>query len=477
MFLKVDPISLFPFKYEDYYAIKYSEDNDLICTPSKNILKDNKNVIEKIIYEIQKFDLIQIDEESNSIDLSSVNEISLYSLVSFKIDSLVNPNQEEKFYLINEIVKRYIGIDPFINSFLFNNIINSKDQVEKEKEFNLIQVDKFNQNLENLFLSFPENVSNEEDNFKINNDQMTFLVDLIWNVFLELSVELKILFIKVLNLYSSPILGLVICSKNIPIQSIAREFSKTKIFKSNVQILFNKEINQSVYKNSKLLNNAEDIGNDIYNQSKSYFFKCFLSDMEVFNQYKELFIDELPEELLQEESITLEYKTSFRRPYPDYPEGIKNKNGQIVFQLGKAFFKSKKEINTFIETQSLKSIVAFLNSKGGTLVIGVNEKDNQKKLIGIENDDFVSQDQYIRDICQRIINRIGKEFLSNYLDINIKTIEGKMICFIKCQPYIPKENQIPAFLDDKLYIRTGPRTDEISPGKEVARFISERILK
>ena len=199
--------------------------------------------------------------------------------------------------------------------------------------------------------------------------------------------------------------------------------------------------------------------------------------MEVFNQYKELFIDELPEELLQEESITLEYKTSFRRPYPDYPEGIKNKNGQIVFQLGKAFFKSKKEINTFIETQSLKSIVAFLNSKGGTLVIGVNEKDNQKKLIGIENDDFVSQDQYIRDICQRIINRIGKEFLSKYLDINIKTIEGKMICFIKCQPYIPKENQIPAFLDDKLYIRTGPRTDEISPGKEVARFISERILK
>ena len=100
MFLKVDPISLFPFKYEDYYAIKYSKDNDLICTPSKNILKDNKNVIEKIIYEIQKFDLIQIDEESNSIDLSSVNEISLYGLVSFKIDSLVNPNQEEKFYLM-----------------------------------------------------------------------------------------------------------------------------------------------------------------------------------------------------------------------------------------------------------------------------------------------------------------------------------------------------------------------------------------
>ena len=41
-----------------------------------------------------------------------------------------------------------------------------------------------------------------------------------------------------------------------------------------------------------------------------------------------------------------------------------------------------RKINTFIETQSLKSIVAFLNSKGGTLVIGVNEKDNQKKLIG-----------------------------------------------------------------------------------------------
>ena len=100
MFLKVDPISLFPFKYEDYYAIKYSEDNDLICTPSKNILKDNKNVIEKIIYEIQKFDLIQIDEESNSIDLSSVNEISLYSLVSFKIDSLIKSDTSPEYNII-----------------------------------------------------------------------------------------------------------------------------------------------------------------------------------------------------------------------------------------------------------------------------------------------------------------------------------------------------------------------------------------
>lgn len=176
-----------------------------------------------------------------------------------------------------------------------------------------------------------------------------------------------------------------------------------------------------------------------------------------------------------EESITHEYKASFRTPYPDYPDAEVDKNGQTIYKLGNKILKSKKEVAEFLEEQCLKTIVAFLNTKGGTLVIGMHEKDNEKKKVGIDREGFESHDAYERHISQQITNRIGKKFHGDFITIETRTIDNTSYCLIACAEYIPAENQIPAHLDEeKCFRRTGPRTDEIKSGVELATFVVER---
>ena len=51
--------------------------------------------------------------------------------------------------------------------------------------------------------------------------------------------------------------------------------------------------------------------------------------------------------------------------------------------------------------------MSFLNTTGGHLVIGI---DDNKKLIGIEIDQFASIDEWIRFITDKISSQIGKSF-------------------------------------------------------------------
>ena len=102
--------------------------------------------------------------------------------------------------------------------------------------------------------------------------------------------------------------------------------------------------------------------------------------------------------------------------------------------------------------------------------------NNFKEIVGINRDHYENDDKYERHICQQISNRIGNKFLSDYINIRIEVIEGKSICLIECLPFIPKVNQVPALLDDeRCYRRTGPRTDEIKTGRDLATFVSERV--
>ena len=182
-----------------------------------------------------------------------------------------------------------------------------------------------------------------------------------------------------------------------------------------------------------------------------------------------------PKELTLEESLTHEYKSSFRTPYPDYPDTQVDDNGQIFYKLGTNKFKSKNEVHKFLETQCLKTIVAFLNTNGGTLVVGVQEKDNHKTNVGIGREKFKSNEEYERHISQQITNRIGKKFHGDFITIETRPVDDISYCLITCKKYIPSENQIPAHLDkEKCFRRTGPRTDEIK-GAEAATFAVERL--
>ena len=65
----------------------------------------------------------------------------------------------------------------------------------------------------------------------------------------------------------------------------------------------------------------------------------------------------------------------------------------------------KNQIHKHLEFNVLKTIAAFLNTKGGTLVIGVTD---EKKVVGIEREGFDSLDSYSRHLVQIINNKFSK---------------------------------------------------------------------
>jgi len=162
--------------------------------------------------------------------------------------------------------------------------------------------------------------------------------------------------------------------------------------------------------------------------------------------------------LIAEESKIHEFKSSMRKPYPDYP--IKKIiDGNSSYEIGKQKFSSIKQIHKYFEAIILKTIAAFLNTSGGTLVIGVEEKDRVKKIVGIEREGFESNDHYDLHLTQIIQNAFGPVITSQNITTEIINTEGHSVAIVKCDKY----NGKPVDLEGRFYIRTGPKTNELSP--------------
>ena len=105
----------------------------------------------------------------------------------------------------------------------------------------------------------------------------------------------------------------------------------------------------------------------------------------------------------------------------------------------------------------LKTIAAFLNSNGGTLLIGVQDDGS---VFGLENDLKMlknSRDKFELTLRNLINDRIGVEF-GGFVKTKFVEIEGKAICQVDVSPS-PK----PAYLDKtEFFIRSGNQTRSLS---------------
>jgi hypothetical protein len=118
--------------------------------------------------------------------------------------------------------------------------------------------------------------------------------------------------------------------------------------------------------------------------------------------------------------------------------------------------------DTSIEHSSLKTIVGFLNSKGGKLFIGVNDSQD---ITGIhkEVDKFYkgNVDKFLLHFKNNIDKHIGLQF-SDYIDYGIQKLEGINVLVVECL-----ESLKPCFLDEKdFYVRTNPSTDKLEGEKQ-----------
>ncbi|MFK5857252.1 MAG: ATP-binding protein [Bacteroidota bacterium] len=140
----------------------------------------------------------------------------------------------------------------------------------------------------------------------------------------------------------------------------------------------------------------------------------------------------------------------------------------------------EEKVNKILEYVILKSIAAFANAKGGTLLIGVSD---DLEILGLEKDfnTLKKQDADYFELHTRklINNQYGIAFSNENLLMGFPVFGDKTICSIQI-----KASSNPVFLKskskqgqeiEKFYVRSGNASQEIASLKEVNEYINIRF--
>ena len=116
-----------------------------------------------------------------------------------------------------------------------------------------------------------------------------------------------------------------------------------------------------------------------------------------------------------------------------------------------------------IENATLKTVSGFLNSDGGTLLIGV---DDDGAALGLDTDKFPSRDKMLLHLNNLINAHVGLEF-AEFVRTSIIQLAGVDVLAVQCNPS-PK----PVFFrrDGKeiFYVRAGPASQALSPSQIIS---------
>lgn len=136
--------------------------------------------------------------------------------------------------------------------------------------------------------------------------------------------------------------------------------------------------------------------------------------------------------LASDESATLEFKASFREPVDRNP----------------ADTRPRGELRRALEGEVIEMLAAFLNTEGGTLIIGVKD---DRTIVGVEVDYSSvkprSRDGWRPTFDHLVTHRLGAEVME-YIDLQMEPWDDHTIALIRCRP-----RQEPTWVGDKLYVR------------------------
>lgn len=175
---------------------------------------------------------------------------------------------------------------------------------------------------------------------------------------------------------------------------------------------------------------------------RAYFRRIRNLDVSKFDRARP--VESLRELLRRGESKHLEFKSTMR--------------------MNLATGKKGKEI----EIAWLKTVAAFLNTDGGILLIGVDDKANIK---GLDADEFENSDKCRLHFKNVFNQHLGAEF-SDHVQLDLVTIDNKTVVVVECRP-----TDRPVFLtigkDEDFYVRSGPSSLKLSTSKAL-EYIEQR---
>jgi hypothetical protein len=122
-----------------------------------------------------------------------------------------------------------------------------------------------------------------------------------------------------------------------------------------------------------------------------------------------------------------------------------------------------------MEMAVLKTIAGFLNTHGGTLVIGMSDDGTP---VGVEVDQFQNEDKMCLHLVNIVKSRINPQALTS-IHLHFEDHNGGRIMLVECskstKPVFVKDGQI-----ERFYIRTGPSTTELT-ASQTQEYIKERF--
>jgi len=170
----------------------------------------------------------------------------------------------------------------------------------------------------------------------------------------------------------------------------------------------------------------------------------------LFNQY--LRAHRSAEELIKQgESMTLEFKSTLR------------------WNL-----KESRQDDKGVTYAVLKTIAAFLNTRGGDLLIGVADDG---AVVGIEHDQLENDDKFMRHLAQVVRNGLGDR-AGTCIDPKTQIVQGKTVCVVSCQrspePVFLKWKGLEGSPAGDFFVRSGPGTVKLAP-ESVKEYLRTRF--
>ena len=106
-----------------------------------------------------------------------------------------------------------------------------------------------------------------------------------------------------------------------------------------------------------------------------------------------------------------------------------------------------------MEIACLKTIAAFLNSEGGTLLVGVEDDGN---ILGIAADQFPNEDKFLLHFNNLINQHLGLEMTDSF-SFDIRHLDSGDILIVDCMPS-PAPVYVTHDRKEEFYVRVGPGT-------------------
>ena len=152
-------------------------------------------------------------------------------------------------------------------------------------------------------------------------------------------------------------------------------------------------------------------------------------------------------------------------------DGRIEENDYIEFKSTFQWDIRENRKNSDLQKSVLKTIVAFLNTSGGLLAIGITDKH---EVFGLEADYALVSKKDKREwfhqmVTDAINNRIGAEFTSMY-SMEFETRDDRDVMIIDVFGRAPREAYLSTGKETEFFVRTGKKTIPLK-GRDMANYI------